>query len=124
MIRLVDVSKVVSSGTERLTIVDEVTLEIPRGEFVSVIGPSGSGKSTLLSLIAGLDSPTSGEIFLDDRDITKMSEDDLAELRGRENRIHLSVLSPDSIADCFREYSGSDGDYGIGEPAKPGVEAA
>jgi Fe-S cluster assembly ATPase SufC len=80
MIRLVDVSKVVSSGTERLTIVDEVTLEIPRGEFVSVIGPSGSGKSTLLSLIAGLDSPTSGEIFLDDRDITKMSEDDLAEL--------------------------------------------
>jgi putative ABC transport system ATP-binding protein len=82
MIRLVDVSKVVSSGTERLTIVDDVTLEIPRGEFVSVVGPSGSGKSTLLSLIAGLDSPTSGEIFLDDRDITKMGEDDLADLRG------------------------------------------
>jgi len=82
MIRLVDVSKVVSSGSERLTIVDDVTLEIPRGEFVSVVGPSGSGKSTLLSLIAGLDSPTSGEIFLDDRDITRMGEDDLADLRG------------------------------------------
>lgn len=82
MIRLVDVSKVVSSGSEQLTIVDRVSLEIPQGQFVSVVGPSGSGKSTLLSLIAGLDAPTSGSIFLDRSDITRMGEDDLAELRG------------------------------------------
>jgi len=82
MIRLVDVSKVVSSGSEQLTIVDRVSLEIPQGQFVSVVGPSGSGKSTLLSLIAGLDAPTSGSIFLDRSDITTMGEDDLAELRG------------------------------------------
>jgi len=82
MIRLVDVSKVVSSGSEQLTIVNQVSLEIPQGQFVSVVGPSGSGKSTLLSLIAGLDSPTSGSIFLDNSDITRMNEDDLAELRG------------------------------------------
>jgi len=82
MIQLVNVSKVVTSGTEQLTILHSVSLEIPRGQFVSVIGPSGSGKSTLLSLIAGLDAPTSGEILLAGHDITQMSEDDLATLRG------------------------------------------
>jgi putative ABC transport system ATP-binding protein len=82
MIRLTNVTKVVQSGSENLTILDRVNLTIPRGQFVSVIGPSGSGKSTLLGLVAGLDSPTEGEIFLDGEDITKMKEDALAELRG------------------------------------------
>jgi putative ABC transport system ATP-binding protein len=82
MIRLTNVTKVVRSGSEDLTILDAVNLTIPRGQFVSVVGPSGSGKSTLLGLVAGLDSPTSGEIYLDGRDITKMKEDALAELRG------------------------------------------
>jgi putative ABC transport system ATP-binding protein len=82
MIRLVNVSKVVASGSERLTILHSLTIEIARGQFVSVVGPSGSGKSTLLSLTAGLDAPTSGEIYLDGREITSMSEDDLAQLRG------------------------------------------
>ncbi len=82
MIQLVNVSKVVASGSEQITILKEVTLEVPRGQFVSVIGPSGSGKSTLLSLVAGLDAPTSGEIFLAGSNITVMSEDDLASLRG------------------------------------------
>jgi putative ABC transport system ATP-binding protein len=58
-------------------------LQIPSGQFVSVVGPSGSGKSTLLGLIAGLDAPTSGSIKLNGQDITRMSEDDLAELRGK-----------------------------------------
>ena len=82
MIRLVNVSKVVQSGAEQLTILHSLSLEIPRGQFVSVTGPSGSGKSTLLSLTAGLDAPTDGQIYLDGHDITKMSEDDLAVLRG------------------------------------------
>lgn len=82
MIRLTNVTKVVRSGSEDLTILDAVNLTIPRGQFVSVVGPSGSGKSTLLGLVAGLDSPTSGEIFLDGQDITRMKEDALAELRG------------------------------------------
>ncbi len=76
-------SKTVRSGAEALTILHELDLTIPSGQFVSVVGPSGSGKSTLLGLIAGLDAPTSGEIRIDGEDITGMSEDALAELRGR-----------------------------------------
>lgn len=82
MIELVNVSKVVTSGSEDLTILHAVSLTIPRGQFVSIIGPSGSGKSTMLGLIAGLDNPTTGDILLDGQNITKMNEDDLAEFRG------------------------------------------
>ncbi|MEA2175345.1 MAG: putative transport system ATP-binding protein [Blastocatellia bacterium] len=82
MIELYKVSKTVPSGTEKLTILHSLDLVIPDGQFVSVVGPSGSGKSTLLGLIAGLDAPTGGEILLDGEDITKMSEDALAELRS------------------------------------------
>ena len=82
MIELSNVSKVVTSGSEDLTILHAVSLIIPRGQFVSVIGPSGSGKSTMLGLIAGLDNPTTGDISLDGQNITRMSEDELAEYRG------------------------------------------
>ncbi|HKX31308.1 MAG TPA: ABC transporter ATP-binding protein [Blastocatellia bacterium] len=83
MIQLTNVSKVVRSGAEQLTILQSVDLFIPRGQFISVVGPSGSGKSTLLGLIAGLDGVTSGSIKLNDQDITRMGEDQLAQLRGQ-----------------------------------------
>ncbi|MDQ3634853.1 MAG: ABC transporter ATP-binding protein [Acidobacteriota bacterium] len=83
MIILQNVTKTVQSGTEDLTILDDVSLEIPSGQFVSVTGASGSGKSTLLGLIAGLDAPTSGEIIIDNENIVSMSEDDLAETRSK-----------------------------------------
>src|SRR5213592_1676025 len=70
------------SGSEPLTILHPLTLDIVRGEFLAVVGPSGSGKSTLLGLIAGLDSPTSGEVLIDGVDITRLDEDALARLRG------------------------------------------
>jgi len=60
-----------------------IDLEIPRGQFAAIMGPSGSGKSTLLGLLAGLDSPTSGQVLLDGEDITQLSEDRMAVLRGR-----------------------------------------
>ena len=82
MIELYKVSKIVPSGAEMLTILHSLDLKIPDGQFVSVVGPSGSGKSTLLGLIAGLDGPTSGEIFIYGQSITGMGEDALAELRG------------------------------------------
>src|SRR6478672_13682465 len=82
MITLNKVTKTVRSGTEDLTILDDVSFEIPDGQFVAVTGASGSGKSTLLGLIAGLDAPSSGVIKIDDDEVTNASEDDLAKLRS------------------------------------------
>ncbi len=83
MIQIKNVTKIVRSGVENLTILGDVSFDIPDGQFVAVTGASGSGKSTLLGLIAGLDAPTSGEIIIDKEDVTKMSEDSLAELRSK-----------------------------------------
>src|SRR5258706_2054716 len=82
MIQLKNVTKSVRSGTEDLTILDDVSFEIPDGQFVAVTGASGSGKSTLLGLIAGLDAPSSGSILIDTDEITQMSEDGLARIRS------------------------------------------
>jgi putative ABC transport system ATP-binding protein len=82
MIQIKNVTKIVRSGADDLTILDDVSIEIPDGQFVAITGASGSGKSTLLGLIAGLDAPTTGAILVDGEDITKMSEDDLATLRS------------------------------------------
>ncbi len=82
MIELRSVTKTVRSGVEDLTILDDVSFEIPDGQFVAVTGASGSGKSTLLGLIAGLDAPTSGSIRIDADEITKMGEDGLARIRS------------------------------------------
>ena len=83
MIILQNVTKTVQSGTEDLTILDNVSFEIPDGQFVAVTGASGSGKSTLLGLIAGLDAPSSGAVLVDGANVTTMNEDELAELRSR-----------------------------------------
>jgi len=73
----------VQSGAEALTILHELDLKIPDGQFAAVVGPSGSGKSTLLGLVAGLDAPTGGRILVDGEEITRMGEDALANLRSR-----------------------------------------
>lgn len=82
MIQLREVSKTVKSGDQPLTILHPLTLDIPGGQFIAIVGPSGSGKSTLLGLIAGLDAPTSGAVLIDGVDITRLDEDALARLRG------------------------------------------
>ena len=82
MIQLREVSKTVRSGDQPLTILHPLTLDIPDGRFLAIVGPSGSGKSTLLGLIAGLDAPTSGTVLIDGVDITRLDEDALARLRG------------------------------------------
>jgi len=82
MIALRGVSKTVESGGRPLTILHPLDLTIQSGEFLAIVGPSGSGKSTLLGLLAGLDAPTTGSVEIDSVDITRLSEDRLARLRG------------------------------------------
>jgi putative ABC transport system ATP-binding protein len=82
MIQLKDVSRTVTSGAGPLTILHPTSLHIARGRAVAITGPSGSGKSTLLGLIAGLDAPTTGQIWLDRTEITALGEERLARLRG------------------------------------------
>jgi putative ABC transport system ATP-binding protein len=82
MIQLREVSKTVKSGDQPLTILHPLTLDIPGGQFLAIVGPSGSGKSTLLGLIAGLDAPSAGAVLIDGVDITRLDEDALARLRG------------------------------------------
>lgn len=83
MIQLSNITKTVRSGDEDLTILSNVSIEIPDGQFVALTGASGSGKSTLLGLIAGLDSASSGSILIDDEEITSMNEDGLAKIRSK-----------------------------------------
>lgn len=83
MIELRGVSKSVMSGDRPLTILHPLTMTIPGGQFLAIVGPSGSGKSTLLGLLAGLDAPTTGEVVIDGTSITGLGEDDLARLRGK-----------------------------------------
>jgi putative ABC transport system ATP-binding protein len=70
-----------SAAGHEVTILDDVTLDIPEKQMVAIVGPSGSGKSTLLGLVAGLDRPTSGSILLDGIDITTLSENAMARWR-------------------------------------------
>ena len=83
MIQISGLNKSLYGGGHRVDILNEIDLTIPSGQFVAITGASGSGKTTLLSLIAGLDTPTEGTILIDDQDITKLNEDELAELRGQ-----------------------------------------
>ena len=78
-----NLTKVIDSGTHRVEILRGVDLVIPAGQFVAIMGASGSGKSTLLGLLAGLDTPTAGQIVIDGTDITGLAEDKLALVRGR-----------------------------------------
>ncbi|MDQ3487672.1 MAG: ABC transporter ATP-binding protein [Acidobacteriota bacterium] len=82
MIELRGVTKSVPSGAGTLTILHPLDLSIPRGTVAAITGPSGSGKSTLLGLVAGLDSPSAGNVIIDGVDITSLDEDRLARLRG------------------------------------------
>jgi len=70
------------SGDREITVLRDVSFTVPQGAFVSVVGPSGSGKTTLLGLLAGLDTPTRGTVELDGADLSRLSEDDRARLRG------------------------------------------
>lgn len=83
MIHLSDIHKTYFMGETEVNALRGVTLSITKGELVAVMGPSGSGKSTLMNIIGALDRPTSGSYYLDNSDVSDMSDNELAEIRNR-----------------------------------------
>ena len=83
IIEIVHLTRTIDTPSHRVEILRGIDLAIPKGQFAAIMGPSGSGKSTLLGLLAGLDSATSGQVLLDGVDITGLTEDQMAEVRGR-----------------------------------------
>lgn len=83
VVETIDLTKYYRLGSSIIKAIDHVTLNIRRGEYLSIMGPSGSGKTTLFNLIGGLDKPTSGKVFIDNIDISKLDAYELAWLRCR-----------------------------------------
>src|SRR3977135_3883640 len=94
MVQIRNVTKVYERGKQKIEVLHELTLDIPKGDFVALRGPSGSGKPTLLNLIGGLDQPSAGEISVGGSRIDRLSSGQLANLRGHQRRRVLSVLQP------------------------------
>jgi putative ABC transport system ATP-binding protein len=83
VIEVRNVKRWIQNGSRRVDILKGISLSIPAGQFIAIVGASGSGKSTLLGLLAGLDTPSEGEIWLDGTPIHNLAEGDLAAVRGR-----------------------------------------
>jgi putative ABC transport system ATP-binding protein len=83
VIEVRNVKRWIQNGSRRVDILKGISLSIPAGQFIAIVGASGSGKSTLLGLLAGLDTPSEGEIWLDGTPIHNLAEGDLATVRGR-----------------------------------------
>ena len=77
------ITKSYEMGEAQVRALDDVNVEVERGEFISIVGPSGSGKSTLMNLIGCLDRPTSGEYYLDDEKVDELGDDQLAHIRNK-----------------------------------------
>ncbi|MBQ1506493.1 MAG: ABC transporter ATP-binding protein [Erysipelotrichales bacterium] len=83
ILELKEISKTYTGGGMDVPVLDKITFEVDEGEFVAIMGPSGSGKSTLMNIIGCLDRQTSGEYFLDGKDVSKMDDNELADLRNQ-----------------------------------------
>jgi len=83
MITISHITKIYKTETIETTALSNVSFEIKKGEFVAIMGPSGSGKSTLMHILGALDLPTSGEYILDEENVSKLTDDELADIRNR-----------------------------------------
>lgn len=84
ILRIENLTKVYGSGNNEVRALDDVSFSVEKGEFLAIIGPSGSGKSTLLHILGGVDSPTSGKIYMDGQDVYAQKEEQLAVFRRRQ----------------------------------------
>ena len=82
IVHIENIIKVYQKGTNAVRVLEGINIDINKGDFIALMGPSGSGKTTLLNLIAGIDRPTSGKLFVGDTDITTLSDSGLARWRG------------------------------------------
>ena len=102
ILRMTDVGKRFMTDQGEIVILDNVSAQIMPGETVAIIGPSGSGKSTLLSLIGLLDTPTQGDIFIDEQNVKSMSEKDKAQFRNKKIGFifqSFELISPFSVSE-------------------------
>ena len=83
LIRVHDLHKIYNPGENEVRALDGITLEIERGEFVAIVGHSGSGKSTLMNMLGCLDIPTTGNYFLDGQDVSRLSDNQLSDIRNK-----------------------------------------
>ena len=84
ILRVENLTKIYGKGENKVVALDNVSFSVNKGEFVAIVGASGSGKSTLLHLMGGVDRPTSGKVFIDDKDIYSFNDDKLAIFRRRQ----------------------------------------
>jgi len=83
ILELQNVGKAYQIDSQKLEVLRGINLEIKKGEFIAIMGPSGSGKSTLMNIIGCLDTPTSGKVIFENRDVSQLSEADLAQIRNK-----------------------------------------
>ena len=92
IVRLQGVSKIYGNGDAQVRALDDVSVGFGAGEFTAIMGPSGSGKSTMMHILAGLDAPTSGHVFVEDTDITTLKDTALTKLRRAVDELSQSVI--------------------------------
>lgn len=93
MIELKNVSKTYHVGKQRVSAISDISLQIKKGDFITISGKSGSGKSTLLNIMGGLDLPSSGHVFFEDKDLAHMNDSELSKFRNR----HIGFVFQDYL---------------------------
>ena len=121
-----NVNKSFTRGGEEITVLRNLNLDVAEGEFLGLMGPSGSGKTTLLNLIAGLDQPERGEVWIGGQCVSRMTEVAAGVVADAQRRLHLPVLPPAAGADGVRERRAAAPAVAaqFGETARAGADGA
>ena len=96
LISMREIWKTYQMGSEQVHALHGVSFDIPKGEYIAIIGPSGSGKSTLMNLIGCLDTPSQGEYWLNNKNVSEMDDDELARIRNQEVGFVFQTFNPGS----------------------------